>query len=141
MISMLTAKNGNSSRCPRILQGAPVSGDGSIGDKAGGKPPRPDGKIELQESDCYDKLGFGFSNWKKWTILSVIFAVQTSMNFNTSVYASVIDPLTVQFNISKQAARVGQMIFLVAYAFEVNYGLPGVRNSDDGQFCSSVCFL
>jgi len=101
----------DSSRTP------PVSGDGSIGDKAGGKPPRPDGKIELQESDCYDKLGFGFSNWKKWTILSVIFAVQTSMNFNTSVYASVIDPLTVQFNISKQAARVGQMIFLVAYAF------------------------
>ncbi|KAI9853709.1 MAG: hypothetical protein M1830_006637, partial [Pleopsidium flavum] len=36
----------------------PVSGNGSSGDKARGKPQRPDGKIELQESDCYDKLGF-----------------------------------------------------------------------------------
>lgn len=36
-------------------------------------PTRPDGKIELQENDCYEKLGFSFSDFKKWTILSVIF--------------------------------------------------------------------
>lgn len=82
-----------------------------------GKPPRDDGKVELLESDCYDKLGFSYSSYKKWTILSVIFAVQCSMNFNASVYANNISLLSDQFHVSKQAARTGQMIFLVAYAF------------------------
>lgn len=78
---------------------------------------RADGKIELTEEECYDKLGFSFPRWKKWGILGVIFAVQCSMNFNTSVYANAIDQLSSHFSISAQAARVGQMIFLVAYAF------------------------
>jgi len=80
-------------------------------------PPRGEGKIELKESDCHDKLGFSFSPFKKWTILTVIFAVQVSMNFNASVYGNVVIPLSEQFSISEQAARVGQMIFLIAYAF------------------------
>ena len=78
---------------------------------------RQDGKIELKESDCYDELGFGFPAWKKWTILSVIFIVQVSMNFNTSIYGNAIMPLSQHFQIGEQKARVGQMIFLVAYAF------------------------
>ena len=78
---------------------------------------RDDGTIELREQDCYEKLGFSYSTWKKWTILSVIFLVQTSMNFNTSVYASAIKPLSQHFGISAQSARIGQMIFLIAYAF------------------------
>ncbi len=81
------------------------------------KPQREDGKIELLEVECYDQLGFGFPSWKKWTILTVIFWVQMSMNFNASVYANNIIPLSEHFHISEQAARVGQMIFLVAYAF------------------------
>ena len=48
------------------------------------KHSRPDGKIELTEHDGYDKLGFSFPTWKKWAILTVIFLVQMSMNFNTS---------------------------------------------------------
>lgn len=47
---------------------------------------RTDGKKELKEDDAYDKLGFSFPTWKKWAILSTIFMVQMSMNFNTSVY-------------------------------------------------------
>jgi MFS family permease len=78
---------------------------------------REDGKIELKESDCYDELGFGFPTWRKWTILSVIFIVQVSMNFNTSIYGNAITPLSKHFQIGEQKARVGQMIFLVAYAF------------------------
>ncbi|EDN04982.1 hypothetical protein HCAG_08636 [Histoplasma mississippiense (nom. inval.)] len=74
-------------------------------------------KVLLLESDCYDKLGFSFPRWKKWTILSVVFFVQLSMNFNTSIYSNAITPLALHFSISEQAARVGQMIFLVAYAF------------------------
>ncbi|KAL2802104.1 major facilitator superfamily domain-containing protein [Aspergillus granulosus] len=84
----------------------------------------PDGRRELTEDDCYDKLGFSFSPWKKWTILSVIFAVQMSMNFNSSVYANAVPGLSEQFHISEQAARVGQMIFLVAYAFGCELWAP-----------------
>ncbi|OJD18176.1 hypothetical protein AJ78_01789 [Emergomyces pasteurianus Ep9510] len=71
----------------------------------------------LLESDCYGKLGFSFPRRKRWTILSVVFFVQLSMNFNTSIYANAITPLEHHFSVSEQAARVGQMIFLVAYAF------------------------
>lgn len=81
------------------------------------EPPREDGKIELKESDCYDKLGFCFTSFQKWRILSVIFIVQCSMNFNASVYANNIGLLATEFDLSKQGARVGQMIFLIAYAF------------------------
>lgn len=78
---------------------------------------RDDGKIEIKETDNWDKLGYSFSPFKKWTILTVIFWVQVSMNFNTSVYSNAVEPLTKAFKISGQAARVGQMIYLVAYAF------------------------
>lgn len=74
-------------------------------------------KKEIEESECYGNLGFSFPTWKKWIILSVIFAVQVSMNFNTSVYSNAITPLSEHFGISTQTAKVGQMIFLVAYAF------------------------
>ncbi|KAI4235215.1 MAG: hypothetical protein L6R40_006512 [Gallowayella cf. fulva] len=81
------------------------------------KEDRADGKIEIKEDDNYEKLGFCFPTWKKWAILTVIFAVQVSMNFNTSVYPNVVIPLTKEFHISGQVARIGQMIYLVAYAF------------------------
>lgn len=82
------------------------------------------GKRELTEDECYDKLGFCYPWYKKWTILSVIFAVQVSMNFNTGVYANGIEGLTSEFGISAQAARVGQMIFLVTYAFGCELWAP-----------------
>lgn len=85
---------------------------------------REDGKRELTEDDAYDKLGFCFPGWKKWTILTVIFTVQMSMNFNSSTYSNAVSGLTEQFNISEQAARVGQMIFLVAYAFGCELWAP-----------------
>ena len=85
---------------------------------------REDGKVELTEEDCYEKLGFSYPTWKKWIILSVIFAVQVSMNFNTSIYSNVVKPLTVAFKISGQAARVGQCVFLVTYAFGCELWAP-----------------
>ncbi|EEP78146.1 hypothetical protein UREG_02991 [Uncinocarpus reesii 1704] len=84
----------------------------------------PDGRIELQESDCYEKLGFCFSTTKKWTILCVIFAVQISMNFNTSVYANAITPMSEEFSLPEKTVRLGQMIFLVAYAFGCELWAP-----------------
>lgn len=73
---------------------------------------RDDGKIELKEEDCYEHLGFSLSTFKKWTILTVIFVVQSSMNFNASVYPNAVgkpgkDGITTLFGISEQAARVG----------------------------------
>ena len=82
------------------------------------------GKRELTEDECYDKLGFCYPWYKKWTVLSIIFAVQVSMNFNTGVYANGLGGLTNEFGISQQAARVGQMIFLVTYAFGCELWAP-----------------
>lgn len=77
----------------------------------------PDGRRQITENDCYENLGYSFPWWRKWGILTAIFLVQMSMNFNTSVYPNVVTDLSQQFHISEQAARVGQMGFLVAYAF------------------------
>ncbi|PGH23588.1 hypothetical protein AJ80_02368 [Polytolypa hystricis UAMH7299] len=76
-----------------------------------------DNRIEIQESECEHKLASSFPTWKKWTILSVVFIVQVSMNFNASIYANAIRPISEHFSIPLQQARIGQMIFLIAYAF------------------------
>ena len=85
---------------------------------------REDGKIECTEEDNYEHTGYCFPKWKKWMILTVIFAVQVSMNFNTSIYPNVVMPLTKTFVISGQAARTGQMIYLVLYAFGCELWAP-----------------
>ena len=81
-------------------------------------------KIEITEEDCYDELGFSFPSWKKWMILTVIFMVQVSMNFNTSLYSNGIDGISEEFGVSAQAARCGAMIFLVLYAFGCELWAP-----------------
>jgi len=81
-------------------------------------------KYEITEDDCYDELGYSFPAWKKWYILTVIFWVQVSMNFNTSLYSNAIPGITEQFGVSAQAARCGAMIFLVLYAFGCELWAP-----------------
>ncbi|KAI1004617.1 hypothetical protein K3495_g3596 [Podosphaera aphanis] len=81
-------------------------------------------RFELTEEACYDELGYSFSTTKKWTILTVIFIVQLSMNFNTSLYSNAIPGIIDEFNISAQAARCGAMIFLVLYAFGCELWAP-----------------
>ncbi|TKX20583.1 MFS transporter-like protein 135 [Elsinoe australis] len=90
---------------------------------------KDDSRIELQEEDAYEQLGFSFPWFKKWTILTVIFVVQCSMNFNASVYASSVDKLAAQpeeggFGRSKQSARIGQALFLIFYAFGCELWAP-----------------
>lgn len=95
-----------------------------------GKTERVEGKdrfvdrIELTEEDAFEKTGFAFPSWKKWTIISVIFVIQCSMNLNASLYANGVSGLTKEFGISKQAARVGQCLFLVCYAFGCELWAP-----------------
>jgi hypothetical protein len=76
---------------------------------------RDDGKYELQESDAWEVLGYSFSTARKWQILCVVFLIQISMNLNASMYANAVEGITKKFGVSKQAARVPQMTFLVAY--------------------------
>ncbi|KAL8822337.1 MAG: hypothetical protein Q9191_006927 [Dirinaria sp. TL-2023a] len=83
-----------------------------------------DDRIELTEDDCYDELGYSFPTWKKWTILTIIFLVQVSMNFNTSLYSNGLKGISKQFGVSAQAARCGAMIFLVTYAFGCELWAP-----------------
>ncbi|KAI4152120.1 MAG: hypothetical protein LQ340_003094 [Diploschistes diacapsis] len=78
----------------------------------------------LQMEDCYEELGFGFSSRKKWTILTVIFIVQVSMNFNTSLYSNALGGIASTYGVSEQAARCGAMIFLVLYAFGCEIWAP-----------------
>jgi hypothetical protein len=91
---------------------------------ASDRPKREDGKIELTEDDCYDKLGYCFPNWKKWMILVIILLIQTSMNLNASIYANGVDGLAEKYEISKQKARVGQMVFLICYALGCELWAP-----------------
>ncbi|KXH54732.1 major facilitator superfamily transporter [Colletotrichum salicis] len=81
-------------------------------------------KYEITEDDCYEELGFCFPKWKKWYILTVIFWVQVSMNFNTSLYSNAIGGISEEFNVSAQAGRCGAMIFLVLYAFGCELWAP-----------------
>ncbi|KAH7038333.1 major facilitator superfamily domain-containing protein [Microdochium trichocladiopsis] len=82
------------------------------------------GKREITEEECEDELGFAFPSWKKWYILTIIFLVQTSMNFNTSLYSNGIGGISKEFNVSEQAARAGAAIFLVAYGFGCELWAP-----------------
>lgn len=76
-------------------------------------PPDFDDKIELTEEDCYDELGYSFPKWKKWMILSIVFLVQVSMNFNTSLYSNALGGISKHFHVSEQAARLGAALFLI----------------------------
>lgn len=81
-------------------------------------------KYEITEDDCYEELGYSFPTWKKWYILTVIFWVQVSMNFNTSLYSNGLEGIKHDFGVSLQGARCGAMIFLVLYAFGCELWAP-----------------
>ena len=88
---------------------------------------RADGKIELTRDMAFEATAFAFPEWKKWLTLCVIAVVQVSMNFNTSVYpnAAALIPDDPRYKgVSEQAARVTQMIFLVAYSFGCELWAP-----------------
>ncbi|ORY59119.1 putative MFS multidrug transporter [Pseudomassariella vexata] len=82
------------------------------------------GKRVLTPEECEDQLPFTYSEFKKWWILSVIFLVQVSMNFNTSLYSNGLGGISDKFGVSEQAARVGAAIFLVLYAFGCELWAP-----------------
>jgi len=99
---------------------------GDVRESNSEKPQRlQDGeKYELLDSDAWDVLGYSFPTWRKWQILGVVFLIQISMNLNASMYSNAVDGIVEKFHVSKQAARVPQMTFLVAYAFGCEFWAP-----------------
>ncbi|KAJ6014150.1 hypothetical protein N7540_008741 [Penicillium herquei] len=81
-------------------------------------------RVVLTEDMCYDQLGYSFTETRKWMIIAVIFLVQVSMNFNTSLYSNGLSGISEEFGVSMQAARCGAMIFLVLYAFGCELWAP-----------------
>jgi MFS family permease len=83
-------------------------------------------KHELHEEDplAYPETGFGFKQAKKWIILSVIFFVQVSMNFNAAIYGNAVPGMADEFGRSESALHYGQAAFLVAYAFGCELWAP-----------------
>jgi hypothetical protein len=71
----------------------------------------------ITEATSPEVLAWEFPNWKKWMILTVIFFVQTSMNFNTSLYANGQAGMAEAFHVSHQTTVTGAAIFLITYAF------------------------
>lgn len=86
--------------------------------------PDSEGRRELKEWECWDKLAYSWPKWKKAMYLTSIAGIQISMNFNTSVYPSAVNPLVEHFGISDQQARVGQMIYLIMYSFGCELWAP-----------------
>ena len=111
---------------PNVANGVEPKNEMNEKDANGADLDRPGtyDKIEITEEDCYDELGYSFPKWKKWTILTIIFLVQVSMNFNTSLYSNGLKGISKEFGVSEQAARCGAMIFLVLYAFGCELWAP-----------------
>ncbi|KAK3502452.1 major facilitator superfamily domain-containing protein [Neurospora crassa] len=86
--------------------------------------PRLNIRTELKKDDAYDELPFSYSKSTKWMILTVIFLIQTSMNFNTSLYSNGLAGISEEFGISLQEARWGAAIFLITYAFGCELWAP-----------------
>ncbi|KAI0871093.1 major facilitator superfamily domain-containing protein [Hypoxylon argillaceum] len=86
----------------------------------------PGGEPEdlITEETNPEVLALDFSSSKKWMILTVIFLVQTSMNFNTSLYANGQAGMAKAFNVSHQTTVTGAAVFLITYAFGCELWAP-----------------
>lgn len=81
-------------------------------------------KRELTLDMCEEETPFAWPKWKKWWVLTVIFLVQTSMNFNTSLYSNGLNGISTEFGVSAQVARLGATLFLILYAFGCELWAP-----------------
>ncbi|KAK5626648.1 hypothetical protein RRF57_002363 [Xylaria bambusicola] len=87
-------------------------------------PTENEPKDMITEVTNPEVLASEFPTYKKWVILTVIFLVQTSMNFNTSLYANGQSGMAKAFNVSHQTTVTGAAIFLITYAFGCELWAP-----------------
>lgn len=85
-----------------------------------------DQKREIREDDegVYQELPFNYSNVTKWYIITVIMAIQISMNLNTSLYSNATRGMMRRFNVQKIVVVAGAGIFLILYAFGCELWAP-----------------
>ncbi|KAF2145731.1 uncharacterized protein K452DRAFT_221095 [Aplosporella prunicola CBS 121167] len=98
-----------------------TSPEDSVAEKQG---ERREVTISEDDEETYKELPYCWPAWYRWYILTVIFVIQCSMNFNASIYGNGVGGMEEAFGLSAQGARVGQMIFLVAYAFGCELWAP-----------------
>ena len=108
---------------PQVSDQSPAARHASI---ASTKTPTraPDGRRIITEEECKHLLGYSWPMWKKWMLLTSIFIVQLSMNFNTSVYPNAITPLAEHFGVPEIQPRLGHSLFLILYAFGCELWAP-----------------
>lgn len=85
---------------------------------------RKDGRRELRERNCYSKLGYSFSWWRKWSIMLAVFMVQVSMNFNAAFYSNALSQVSSDLSIKLPKVRVSQMLMMVCYAIGCELWAP-----------------
>ncbi|CAJ2504898.1 Uu.00g122920.m01.CDS01 [Anthostomella pinea] len=82
-------------------------------------------RYQLKPSDCGSQLGFAWPLWRKWSILAVIFLVQVSMNFNTTLYSNAIRGNAGTYDVDVSTVVWGGAAgFLLAYAFGCELWAP-----------------
>jgi MFS family permease len=79
---------------------------------------------QITKQECREAIASSWSPTRKWMILSVVFMIQISMNFNASVYSNAVPLLMNKYNISENMARYGQVAFLLAYGFGCELWAP-----------------
>lgn len=98
-------------------------------------------KRELTLDMAEAELPFAWPSWKKWWVLTVIFLVQTSMNFNTSLYSNGLSGIEEEFGVSAQVARLGATLFLILYAFGCELWAPWSEEFGRRPIMQSSLFL
>ena len=81
-------------------------------------------KILISLADCKGELASNLPESKKWITLFIVWLVQISMNFNTSLYSNAIPGISKQFNVNENIARWGAASFLITYAFGCELWAP-----------------
>lgn len=103
-------------------------------DKVGNETDHTDQRKSITRDQCKDKIGFNWSTKQKWLVLSVIFVVQISMNFNASIFPGAIPGLAEKYDVPRETIRWGQFGFLIAYAFGCELWAPW--SEEYGRFWS-----
>lgn len=90
-----------------------------------GSIPNPQAQRRLlNDIECENELPLKWSWQKKWWVLAVIAVVQTSMNFNTTLYSNGMVGMMNEFHASEFQVILGAAIFLITYAFGCELWAP-----------------
>jgi hypothetical protein len=83
----------------------------------------------LHKKEVAHKLGHSFSPARKWLIMTVIAALQISMNMNASIFGNCVHELELVFGVAATVATLCQALFLIAYAFGCELWAPWSEES------------